>query len=288
MIGKRKAALPARPRIRRRAIPTLRRAGRWAAIALLAALCYGGFALNRSPAGQTFLAAAAERAIVMTAGLGLVVGDIEVEGRETTDASTIMAALAAERGTPIFAISPTRAKAQLEALPWVRSAAIERRLPDTILVRLVERHPLAVWQHGGKQELIDREGEVIPVTDQGRFARLPMVVGEHAATHARGLLDMLSSEPELAARVNAAILVDDRRWTLRVDHAIDVLLPEENPEAAWSRLAELERTKSLLQRDIQTVDMRLPDRLVLRAVAAPAKEAAPAAKKIHSPAGKAT
>ena len=44
----------------------------------------------------------------------------------------------------------------------MRSAAIERRLPGTLFVRLVERHPLAVWQHDGKQELIDRDGDGDP------------------------------------------------------------------------------------------------------------------------------
>ena len=118
---------------------------------------------SRMPAGQAALAQATDRFIAATGALGLVVNDIEVEGRETTDIGTIMAALRAARGTPILAVNPSRAKEQLETLPWVRSAAIERRLPGTLFVRLVERRPLAVWQHDGKQQLIDREGEVIPV-----------------------------------------------------------------------------------------------------------------------------
>jgi cell division protein FtsQ len=274
------------PRRRRRIAPAIRRAVRWAALPLVVGGLYGGFMLSRLPIGQAILAAAADRALAATAALGLVVSDIEVEGRETTEAATIMAALAAGRGTPILAVSPSRAKQQLESLPWVRSAAIERRLPGTIWVRLVERHPLAVWQHGGKQELIDREGAVIPVKDLSRFARVPTVVGEDAARHAAALIDMLAHEPELAARVTAAIRVDDRRWNLRVDKAIDVLLPEENAAAAWTHLAAIERENSLLKRDIQTVDMRLPDRVVLRVNAAPVKQATPA-KKPH-PTGRST
>jgi cell division protein FtsQ len=168
----------------------------------------------------------------------------------------------------------------------VRSAAIERRLPGTLLVRLVERHPLAVWQHAGKQELVDREGAVIPVKDLTRFARLPTVVGDDAASHAAALIAMLEREPDLAARVTAAVRVDDRRWNLRIDNAIDVLLPEANLGEAWARLAALERSSRLLQRDIQTVDMRLPDRLVLRAAGPPTREAAPAKKA--RPSGKST
>src|SRR5207248_9046113 len=119
--------------------------------------------LGRKPLRQNAVGAAFGRLIAVSAGLGLVVTDIRVEGRETTDAATIMRALAAERGTPILAVSPSRAKQQLEALPWVRSAVIERRLPGTLFVRLVERHPPAVWQPGGTHELIDRDGAVIPV-----------------------------------------------------------------------------------------------------------------------------
>ncbi len=168
----------------------------------------------------------------------------------------------------------------------MRSASIERRLPGTLFVHLVERHPLAVWQHDGKQELIDRDGAVIPVKDLSRFAKLPTVVGGDQARHgAAALLDMLASEPDLAARVTAAIRVDDRRWNLRIDNAIDVMLPEDDAAGAWARLAKLERDNRLLQRDVQIVDMRLPDRLVMR-VNDPAKEPVPA-KKTHLP-GKST
>src|SRR5438128_1711581 len=160
------------PRRRRRISPALRRAVPWAIAAVLAVGVYGGVVLSQLPVGQAILGGVADRAVAASAALGLVVGDIEVEGRETTDRATIMAALAAERGTPILAVSPRRAKEKLENLPWVRSATIERRLPGTLVVRLVERHPLAVWQHAGKHELVDRAGEVIPVKDLTRFARL--------------------------------------------------------------------------------------------------------------------
>jgi cell division protein FtsQ len=275
-------AAPPSSRRRRRIAPAMRRAAPWAAAVVLAAGGCGAVLLSRLPIGQAILDSAADRVLAASAALGLVVEDIEVEGRETTDRATIVAALSAERGTPIFAVSPRQAKQKLESLPWVRSAAIERRLPGTLFVRLVERHPLAVWQHAGKQELIDHEGAVIPVKDLTRFARLPTVVGEDAASHAVALIDMLAREPDLAARVTAAVRVDDRRWNLRIDNAIDVLLPETDLGEAWTRLAALERANKLLQRDIRTVDMRLPDRLVLRAAGPPSGEAAPA-KKTHPP-----
>lgn len=291
-MAKPKPKPPLPPRRRSRWRWLVRPALAWAPLGIMAAGALGIAALSRVPAAQPALDRAWSQTLAASAGLGLAVSDIEVEGRETTDAATIMAALAADRGTPILAVSPNGARAQLLALPWVRSAVIERRLPGTLYVRLVERKPLAIWQHGGKQELIDRDGTVIPVPDLNRFAKLPIVVGEDAAPHAATLIDMLATEPDLAGRVGAAIWVGERRWNLRVDGSIDVLLPDTNPAAAWAKLARLERTDGVLKREVQAVDLRLPDRLVLRVNTAPAGSAVPAkemapAKKPH-PAGKNT
>jgi len=273
-----KAPMPRRPRRSGLSIFLLRFA-LWVGMPILAAGgLYGAYQLSRSPLGQSAMQYAADRMLDGTARLGLVVTDIRVEGRETTDRETILAALGAGPGTPILAMSPRRAKEKLETLPWVRSAVVERRLPDTLYVRLVERKPLALWQHGGKLELIDHAGAVIPVTRLDRFAKLPLVVGEGAASHAAELLDMLASEPDLASRVTAAVRVGDRRWNLRIDNAIEVLLPADAPASAWAQLARLERSSAILKRDVQTVDVRLPDRLVLRVNPEVSKEA-PTSKK---------
>ena len=239
---------------------------------------YGAVQLRGFPRGQAMMKRAADTMMEASGLLGLMVSEIEVEGRETTDRETILAALAAGPGTPILAVSPARAKEQLEALPWVHSAVVERRLPGTLYVWMIERKPLALWQHSGRIELIDRDGGVIPVTRFDQFAKLPMVVGDGAATHAAEFIDMLASEPDLAARTTTAIRVGDRRWDLRIDNAIEVLLPAEDTAGAWSRLASLERSNAILKREVQTIDMRLPDRLVLRVTPEAAKES-PVARK---------
>jgi cell division protein FtsQ len=239
---------------------------------------YGAARLSRLPLGRTIVDRVSGRLLEASAALGLEVSDIRVVGRATTDRGTILDALGARLGTPILGVDLVRARQRLESLPWVHSAVIERRLPDTLYVRLVERVPLALWQHDRKIELIDRSGAVIPITRLDRFAKLPMVVGSEAARHAAALLNMLRSEPDLAARVTAAVWVGDRRWNLRLDNSIDVLLPADDPAAAWADLARLERRSAILQRNVQVIDMRLPDRLVVRLAPDPARDAVPAKK----------
>ena len=74
----------------------------------------------------------------------------------------------------------------------------------------------------------------------------------------------MNSEPELRERVTSAVLVAGRRWNVQIEGRIDVRLPEDDAAAAWAQLAEIERRQGLLSRDVVVIDLRLPDRLVVR------------------------
>lgn len=208
--------------------------------------------------GATILAASAEA--------GFRVEEITIAGRTRTPTAQIAAALGSHHGAPILGLDLAAAKDRLEALPSVRAAAVERRLPGHIHLAIVEREPVALWQNQGQFTLVDRDGHQIPGGIEG-FEDLPLVVGEGAAQRADELLTMLASEPKLAQRVKAAVRVGNRRWNIRLDDAekgIEVRLPDEEPQAAWHRLAELDREHGLTNRNITMVDMRVPDRLVLK------------------------
>lgn len=234
-------------------------------VAGFAALAVGGpWALWRAGIAQQWLDRVTAQAVSLTGIAGLVVDEVMIEGRIETDPKNVLAALNVRRGMPILAVDPRTARERLERIPWVREAAVERRMPGTVQVRLVERVPMALWQNDGRFVLIDRHGALIETRDVGRFNHLPHIVGDDAGRVAGELLRMLSSEPALQQRVTAAVRVGGRRWNLRLDSGQDVMLPEQNPAAAWTQLAELEREQNLLARDLKVIDMRLPDRMTLK------------------------
>jgi cell division protein FtsQ len=269
-LSRRPAATPSpRPRRRQRLRRRPLLIGTAGVFALI--LLGGGWGLERSGAVARATDALHASIADAAARAGLAVESVEVEGRHRASRAAILSALGVHRGTPMLAVDPATAKARLEALPWVRSAAVERRLPDTLYVRLVERRPLAFWQRNGKLALVDREGEVIPTERLDGFGPLIVLVGDDAPGLGAQLVDMLASEPALAPHVTAAVRVGGRRWNLRLDSGIDVALPEEQPAEAWHRLAALDRKDRLLERNIEEVDLRLPDRLVVRVAAEPPK-----------------
>jgi cell division protein FtsQ len=205
-----------------------------------------------------------QAALEASADVGLRIEEVLVEGRARTDGEDILSRLNLAVGRPILAVDPTAARAELESLPWVAAASVERQLPGTIYIRLTERSPLALWQEQGVIRVIDRDGEVIPGVEPRRFAHLPLVVGPDAPAHAERLIAVMNSEPELRDRVTAAVRVSGRRWNVQIEGRIDVRLPEDDAAAAWSQLARIERQQGLLARDVIVIDLRLPDRLVVR------------------------
>jgi len=203
---------------------------------------------------------------------GLVVAQIEVVGAHRATPQAVVEAAAIPAGQKIAEIDLGALRDRIEALGWVKTAQISRVLPDTVLIKIVERVPFGLWQFENKLRLIDRDGVEITGAEITGFEDLPMVVDLGAPAHAADLFRMLEAEPALAARVESAVRVGERRWDLHLAGGIDVLLPEDDPEAAWLRLAALERHQGILERDIVQIDLRLPDRLTVRQTPEAAKE----------------
>jgi len=202
--------------------------------------------------------------IAFTGDLGFRVNEILVTGRRETPQAALLDAVRLARGAPILAYDLDQALKRVERLPWVRRASVERMLPDTIMLTIEERKPLALWQNKGRFVLIDEGGEAIPGQALKRFAALPIVVGPDAPANAQAILDTLRAEPSLMAQVKALTRVGGRRWNVRLKNGIDVRLPETDAAAAWARLAEYERNHKVLKRDVRVLDLRMPDRLIVR------------------------
>lgn len=202
----------------------------------------------------------------LTAASGLRLENLTVEGREHTAPDDLRAALDVTRGTPILTIDLAEAREALEALPWIKAARVERQLPNTVHVVIEERQPYALWQRGSRYFLVDRDGTpIVAVPDADPSLR--MIVGPDAPANASALFAEIDKVPELASRLRTAVRVGDRRWNVYFDsfaNGVAVRLPETDIAAAWQRLADLERDHQILERDLEFIDLRLPDRLIVR------------------------
>jgi cell division protein FtsQ len=196
--------------------------------------------------------------------LGFRLEDVVVEGRMRTDKDQILKTLELERGKPLLAINLPDSKAKLEDLSWVKAVRIERRFPDTLVIRISEKDPVALWQNKSQTYLLDRDGELVEIKEPYKYKELLIVTGGLAPKHVGELMEILEKFPEVKARVTAATHLRSTRWDIRLDDKIDVRLPEKEIEKALVYLIDLEKHHKISDRDIMTIDMRLPGQLIFR------------------------
>lgn len=225
------------------------------ALAVVAGLLAGGHVGFGGDGGQAF--ATADSA-------WFPIEDIRATGQYHARKRDLFDAIGAKPGDDMLDIDPEIVRARIESLDWIDHADVARLWPATLQVQVFEKEPYALWQTKGVTWLIDHAGSTITKDDIAEFAGLPLVVGPGAPEHAVELVEILNRFPDIQRKLKASVRVGDRRWDLHLKNGMQVRLPEDGVEDALHRLAALEQEQKIFERDIESVDLRLPDRLVVK------------------------
>jgi cell division protein FtsQ len=241
---------------------------RWAKRGLKAAILIAAVGIListwRSGRLQIVYELVAAKSIALSVQGGFRIEQVNVVGREQSDPKALLSAAGLQRGDPILAFDPEAARQRIESLPWVSSAAVERRLPDTVAITIIERKPIALWQHNEKITLIDAAGSNLGTVAIESAPALPLIVGGDAPAHVSELLSALGDHPDLAKRIQASSWIGSRRWDLKMDNGVEVRLPEVGMPEALQQLADAEASSRVLERDVAAIDLRLAGKMIVR------------------------
>ncbi len=234
----------------------------WASIrqsVLLLALLGGGFWAwdNRSWLNDKVTTAIAE-------ATGATVQKIEVTGLTHTAQADLLNSLGLGRGSSLVGFDASAAKARIEQLPWVRLASVERQLPATVKVQIYEHVPLARAISGSVVFVLNAQGAPVVADTANAFVGLPLLQGEGAPNHASELFARLQPYPNLLLQLREASWVGERRWDLRFVSGVTVMLPAGRVQEGIELLVRLEAARHVLTLNDGVVDLRLPDRIILR------------------------
>ena len=202
---------------------------------------------------------------------------VQIQGASAMAMPDIVKAAGVYKDQPLLGLDLADLRKKVEAVGWVKEAHVVRLLPDTLVISVAERRQLAVWQHGGRQFVIDANGQVIPEADPARFPTLPLIVGEGGASHAPAILPLVAQRPRLMGQLDALVRVDDRRWDLRLKDGSLIQLPAEQEEAALMQLERLDQRSRILELGFERIDLRNPDVVAVRPRAAAPLAPQPAA-----------
>ncbi len=198
------------------------------------------------------------------AGLGFKLKAVHVQGASAMATPDILKAAGVYLDQPVMGLDLEQVRQRVEAVGWVKEARVVRLLPDTLVLAVVERKQLAVWQHGGTSHVIDENGQVIPEADPSRFAGLPLIVGAGANEFANQILPEIAARPRLAERLEALVRVDGRRWDLRLKDGSLVQLPAVEEGAALIQLEQLDQRSRILELGFERIDLRDPSVVAVR------------------------
>lgn len=180
-------------------------------------------------------------------------------------------------GRPLLFVDLDAAVSGLARRPWVARAAARRLVPDTLLIRIEARPPLALARRGGTLWTVDKggawlgpyEGRALSGEDD-----FPIVDGpgddESVRCGAAFLAALKGEDPVLFSRVSdvtvtaEGLTVTDRLARARLVVARD---PEETPRTAATWRAFLALAGDLSRRGlpVDAADLRFDGRIVLHA-----------------------
>lgn len=211
-------------------------------------------------------AIAAHRVASLAVAAGFEVRRVEVRGTHHLNELKVYERVLAQRDQAMPEVDLGAVRQDLLQLSWVDDARVSRKLPDTLVIDIVERKPHAVLRRGDKLILIDATGHLLEPISPARVRGRMILSGDGVEGQVQALTHLLDAAPALRPQVASAEWVGNRRWNLTFKTGQLLLLPEGEDTAPTSLMsfARLDGTNRLLGGKVAAFDMRSPDRIYMR------------------------
>jgi len=166
-----------------------------------------------------------------------------------------------------------RIQAQLEELPWIYQATVQRRWPNALEIHVVEQLPIARW---GDDGFLNHEGEIFQSANSEEWQDLPQLQGPPGSAEA--LVAGYQRIVEILAPLHltvAQLSVDQRGQLEVVLHSgIRVLLGSEDFLERMHRFVAIYRTELAARAaDVERVDLRYETGVAVAFVGEPSRVA---------------
>jgi cell division protein FtsQ len=200
----------------------------------------------------------------------LAVHTVQVDGAAGLSEQEVVQTAGIAEGTPLLRVDTAAAAARVAALPQVASVEVTRGWPNTVVVTLAERVPVAVVTEGGSRRLVDAGGVVFDtITGETPAGVVPLDVpdpgpDDAATTAALGALTALPRDVRSEVTGVAASTADDVTLTLTDGRSVLWGSADRTERKAEVLGALLEQIESGAIDPADTLDVSTPDSVVLR------------------------
>lgn len=162
--------------------------------------------------------------------------------------------------------------------PWVEKVTLNRRWPDTLVVKIVEQKPIARWGDG----FLNQRGEIVRVEDAGPLSGLPWLQGNEADA-----IEILQQYQDLSQILRSrgldvlALKCDNKKsWRLTVKNHVEIAIGRDQVMEKIRRFVTVyDAHLNSVWSDVKAIDVRYTNGIAVRWVA----DSAMAKKYLKSP-----
>lgn len=190
---------------------------------------------------------------------------LRIEGASEQLQADIVEVLPVDLPLSQFQLDMDKLRQMLLSLDPVLDAEVRVKAGGVLLLKVTERTPAVAWQRGEEIEVLDATGHrVATLPDLASAGALPLIAGEGAEAAVPEALTLIAAAAPITDRLVGLARVGNRRWDVVLTRGQRIALPEVAPAAALDRALAMQSARDVLARDVEIVDLRLPDRPILR------------------------
>lgn len=212
---------------------------------------------------------------------------IEIAGAVHTQRAAIESITRRYLGLNLFKIDIALVQHDLHSLSWIQRIAIEKRVPNTLRINVVERVPVALAMHDGGLQYVDASGAVCgDLSPSIGDSDLPIVSNADGEELLRAVqfIDVLRvHDPVVYSRIGEVRPIAPRGFAIfDRDLGAIVYANADDVSSKFRSLYSIAQAEKLGRSDIEYADLRFADRIVVKPVhpiitaAAPLPISAPA------------
>jgi cell division protein FtsQ len=194
---------------------------------------------------------------------------VEIVGAKNTPAAQLQNLTRAYVGENLFKIDITRVQRELGAVNWVSRIEIEKRLPDTLRIRIVERRPVALVETAQGLTYVDESGVAFAALSPAvGSAELPLIA-DASGPELRRCVQMLEQlrrqDAVLYSRVSEIRPIAPRGFAVFDRQlAATVYVNGEDIIEKWRGLYGIAAAEGFGSGSLEYADLRFSDRIVVK------------------------
>jgi len=199
---------------------------------------------------------------------GYVIKEVEVRSENSYEHCVELseqALLSKYKDHSTILFSTNDLKEEIVSTDCIDKITVRKIFPSKVELIVSHKIPTAIWQDRKVFYFITTAGEVMKIRNNKNLDRFILVTGSKSPRKVTSLVKFLSEEKEVFSKISSAEWVGDRRWNIKFNNGIKLMLPEDSPEISWNKFIKLQQTHKNFKRwKYKIVDFRIANKVYVQ------------------------